>query len=843
MQYPDTINGAALAEFETPFADEGFVTTENRNEELEQFNTEDVGEFESPFAGTFEAPEGKAGVSAAGEEYVQLLAELHDSEFEDTLYELADEAEESWLRKISNEAAMEENFVPFAMQQGNEYFAPLITETESMIDRVADHFSRETFPNQSETEFERFFSEFEFPVNNFSPAQENFFGSIFKKVKSVVKKGIDLAKKGISVVGKFLPINIILNKLKGLIRPLLQKVLRFAIGKLPETLQPYASTLAKKFLNLETEDSELESQEMPAAPGLSELEFEFDNQVASVAFAESEFEADTLKMEYENTASGNYSAEGESGVNMPSLEVARQNFIDELKNLKEGDSPAPAIERFLPVAIMALRPAIKMALSIIGRQKVINFLAGLLAKLVGRYVPQNVARPLAASIIDVGLSAIGFETYEQNKPDLTYETIANTIQETVQNLEVLNEHEFEDRETLAASLLEAFENAAANNFPSDLIREEARLTSRRGMWIMKPRDARHLYKKYSHVFDATITPAIAKRLSSMNGSPLSSFLRDKLGMAVNKNVKARVHLFEAIKGTRLSQVARHERAIGSGNTQGRYSNLFHPLTMEAASLLCHEPGLGKRVSKKYLGRKHRLALGQRFFYLEIPGAHLQMAQKTVRNKTISETAAASDVQAVLNFIRSEITFRYFFSEQEAKSIVEKINRNDYTGTALTIKQSLKNVLNSLLEKNISNRVKIVHEAIPELYLEAEESEFEENFSFSGAIKTVANAVAINPAKAILLKLVSTVVNRFAENAYEAISTFFKTRAKEFRQAQAEVQDGVTLELKWKNVPGMSALRTVISAVKGNLSLGNLSDLKMPALTTPELKISAGKNFE
>ena len=103
-----------------------------------------------------------------------------------------------------------------------------------------------------------------------------------------------------------------------------------------------------------------------------------------------------------------------AGSDVPSLDAARQQLIGELKELQPGQSPAPAIERFLPAAILALQPVIKIAISIIGRQKVVNFLAGLLAKLVAKYVPEAVARPLATSIVDIGMSAIGFETNERN---------------------------------------------------------------------------------------------------------------------------------------------------------------------------------------------------------------------------------------------------------------------------------------------------------------------------------------------------------------------------------------------------------------------------------------------
>ena len=155
-----------------------------------------------------------------------------------------------------------------------------------------------------------------------------------------------------------------------------------------------------------------------------------------------------------------------------------------------------AIERFLPAAILALQPVIKVALSIIGRQKVINFLAGLLAKLVRKFVPENVARPLAASIIDVGMSAIGFEVNETTKTDVAYEAIVNTIQETIQRLGSLSEHQLNDQEALAAEVVQAFEAAAPNNFPAKYIRRDVLPSTANGIWVLKPRKGpKHLYKK------------------------------------------------------------------------------------------------------------------------------------------------------------------------------------------------------------------------------------------------------------------------------------------------------------------------------------------------------------
>src|SRR6185436_15700916 len=77
-----------------------------------------------------------------------------------------------------------------------------------------------------------------------SPAAEEFLGKLLKKAKSAVRGAVSLAKKGLKAVSNVLPHTWILRKLLGLVRPLLQRVLRFAVDKLPVALQPMARQLA-----------------------------------------------------------------------------------------------------------------------------------------------------------------------------------------------------------------------------------------------------------------------------------------------------------------------------------------------------------------------------------------------------------------------------------------------------------------------------------------------------------------------------------------------------------------------------------------------------------------------
>ena len=176
---------------------------------------------------------------------------------------------------------------------------------------------------------------------------------------------------------------------------------------------------------------------------------------------------------------------------------------------------------------------------------------------------------------------------------------------------------------------------------------------------------------------------------------------------------------------------------------------------------------------------------------------------------------------MINFVKSEIRLNYYFSEEDAKAVVEKLGRNDYLGVAQSIRQAVKNVLNEMLTSNVSSKVKIVHEAFPELYLEQYEASVEQ-FSFTDVVGNSAG-------KEVIKKLVGALVEKVSGQAYESLGNYFKARAAEFKAAQAQPQDGVTIKISWKNVQGMASIRAVINAVRGQLSLGNLSQLSLPCL--------------
>lgn len=835
MQYNNEFESLEAIAYESPFTDTTAVAAQEHNGH-HAYEYEDHESY-SPFEAT---ANNMAHVvsNPRGGAMAELMGELESHEFNEVLYSVAGELMEM------NEAGPLAQFEFGTSRVGigqQAYINKLVDASNGVIDKVRNHVAANNMPSLSEAEVEQLFEQFTYENSGYTPVQEQFLGKIINTVKKAVKGGVNLVKKGIKAVGKILPIDAMLGKLKALIKPLLERVLRFAIGKLPQNLQPHARTLAKKMLNIDAETAfEMENE---TDVNVGAIQNEFNEQVAGVVFSEAEYEADRITSGYAQIADGETT----------DLNTARQKFINELKQLKPGESPQPAIEGFLPAALIALQPIAKVAISIIGRDKVVGFLAKPLAGLVKKYIPMEVALPLATKIVDIGMGAIGFETNENQQPDTAYEAIANTIEETISAMDVSKiaeeatvENLYEAQQTMPA----AFEQAAANNFPNSLIKSECHTSSQNGVWVLMPRsnNGKYEYKKFSKVFDVTLDAAKVRNIKTFRSLPLSNFLKDKFGITLNQPVRARVHVYEAINGTWLSKISKYEKVQGLNTAAQSGWNQIHPLSTLAAAALLSEPGLGRNFSSTFTASRHKIAVGQRFYYLEIGQAPIAQPPKGGNGKVPESNpkqpqapAKSSDIQCVLNFVKSEIKLNYYFSEADAINVASKLRSNDYIGAAASLQYSIRTVLHGILLKNATSKVKIIHEQVPEMYLE--------NFlpaALGAAAKAVGGAIAgkaADMALDVLKKVVEKIVMAITDAAIKAVANYFKTRAAEFIAAQADQKDGVTVKIVFSAVPGMSVISAAIQAVKGNLSVGNIADLVFPALPIPDVQVSADKHFD
>ena len=97
------------------------------------------------------------------------------------------------------------------------------------------------------------------------------------------------------------------------------------------------------------------------------MQQEFDEQIAEALLAQDEVE---LNLEVARLQSSSSAAAIPVFAN---LDDARDRFIQELENLKPGESPEPYVQNFLP----AVLPALRLGMRLIGRPRVVNFLAPL----------------------------------------------------------------------------------------------------------------------------------------------------------------------------------------------------------------------------------------------------------------------------------------------------------------------------------------------------------------------------------------------------------------------------------------------------------------------------------
>jgi hypothetical protein len=751
----------------------------------------------SPFLSLYEFEEGGGLVDPETDEYVTFLNELYDEEFDNALSTLVDEA-----------AVIYETHFPYQHEDPrtsgyqaerllNQHFAPLVTEAEAMLGVLAREFSQRDPNNLSEDEVENIVDRYQ-PSAELTPAFEEFFGKIVKAVKKVVKKGVDLAKKGVSAAAK-LGLGPILNKLKALIQPLLKRVIETAIGKLPSQLQPHARKLAEKLPFLKELEESYEYLNSAEIGEIAQIQHEFNGHVANLLFAHTEVEQEleVARIQTEQQVPDTYP--------LAELDRARDHFVENLQHLKEGEDPTPYIENFIP----AILPLVKTAITIIGRPKVVNFLANLLAKLIKKFIGPQYAPALSQAIADAGLRLVQLETMGEAESGAVASAVATTVEETMRRVAALPGYVLDDQKLLEGFALEAFEQAAAANLPPVLPEETYRKRPElkeakklRGMWLMRPGGRRKRYKKLSRTIQARIPPYKAAAVETFGGVPVKDFLEEQYGLSPGQEVDAIVHLFEAIPGTRLSDIARHEESISKTDTLYEHGPL-HPLTREAATLLTGEPELGRDGDPGYASDPHALSPGQRFYYLEIPGK---------RPLTVPTPAGGTNVRRptqarlVLDFPKNEARFYLFLSEIRAQEFAVKFRQQAHPG-----------VVTARLGKIITLRLRS---------------------AFNGAhgrLKIIHEAAVPNQATGVLQRLPSLVhqvlLARLTEWTVKALADQLKQRSEEFIKAAEDTADGVTLVITLGNLPGFPQLRQALKAKVISLAGLKLSD------GTPTVKIN------
>lgn len=751
----------------------------------------------SPFVSEYEGVVTQTPQASA---FQELLYELYDHEFDETLADLAHEAWEAVAQR--GEPLGEVGAGPSAEQFLDEWSRPVRQAAESMLDDIAQAASQHDLASMSEAEIDGFFEAFEPRETGLEQHFENFLGGLWSKVKSVAKKAASLAAQGVMLIPG---LSGLISRLKALLKPLLDRVLRTAIDRLPPTLQPFAHQLAQRVLGV----GETEAEPVAAAAGadLTAIQRRFDHEAASVLLAPNELEQELVVNEA-------VAADHDTGATVAQLHEARTRFVDQLE---AGVDPEQAMEQFIP-AVMAILPIARTAIGLIGRARVVNTLAGYLAGFVARYVPQTAASQLSTAIVDAGLRMLSLETSAEPEtgPRIACEAVANAVEDTVRRVAELDESVFEEPQLFEAAVTQAFHEAAAENFPPQVLVPELHEAPLHATWVAMPRRGRRrIYKKYTHVFDVEITPQVAASVHTFGGTTLASFLRDRLG--VTPPVRARVHVYQAIAGTTLGRIAHLERGV-HGLGPGRHGGMqMHPLTVEAAAALLHHPRLGRDVDGAFRSARHAISIGQRFYYLEIAGAR-PVTVAVAGRPTHVAVRRTSDVNVALDFRRDEFRVFVYLSEADAQVIAAGIRRRDVTSVLLVAKRIYEAGLQVALGGDIARHVRVLGETAPEQL-------------FGIGLKQLTANVRERVIKAVVAWV------------GQAIADYVKDGAGELLAAVENPADGVTLIVRIVNPPGAPLVRRLLSGEGAGAAA--LADLPSLFRGRPKLSVStvAGFRFE
>lgn len=303
-----------------------------------------------------------------------LLAELHDEEFEEALYELAGDAARVARRVPAGAISTT------ALEQ---YLAPLQYELDRSLKRVRDRLGTRDPASIDEAELEDAFGDR--GAAPLEPAMEQLFGGFKNVLKRAVKGAASLASKGLQAAVA-LGLGPVIDRLRKAIPGVLRKLVKLVIKRLPPSVQPHAQKLAAAL-----GAGEVDQEQYAPAFDVSGIQEELDETVADALMGEEE----SALEEGESGWRSSY----ETGVGVADVDAARSRFMAELEQLSEGGDPYPAVERFVP----ALMPALMVAKRIVGRPKVVGLLSGMVAKLISRWVGPQPSQALSRALVDAGL--------------------------------------------------------------------------------------------------------------------------------------------------------------------------------------------------------------------------------------------------------------------------------------------------------------------------------------------------------------------------------------------------------------------------------------------------------
>jgi hypothetical protein len=511
------------------------------------------------------------------EAFAALTSEFEDEEFTEALEALVSEAAARHLASTGS-WSQESGAMQLAHTEVEQWLATVGAEADRQLAELEAHFGDRPVDSVSESEIDAFGGSgaeratLDSPLN----AQEQFFKKLLDKAKKVVKGAVKLAKKGIKAAAKLLPTGKIFAALRKLVGPLLKRVLAKAIGKLPEPLRPAARRLAGRLQGAASGAVGAAAGAVGAATGAASgtgddaaaaavpadgsgseaLSASFDEALAEAVLAPNEAAAAEALEAFEAEAAAVASSES----SVEALDLARHRLARQLAEAQPGQPPVAEMEEFIPV-VMAAMPLIKLGVKVIGRDRVVKFVAGLLANLIKPMIGPEIAAPLSRQIADAGLGLLGLEAEAARDGTLGAEALVAAAEDTIREVLSLPAASLRQELLVEAAVEEAFEEAAQRHFPPQVLRPDLAQAERdgeRGIWVALPRSTNpHLrYRKYSVVHPLRITRPLAQAVVFAEGDTLEERLLDE--GTTTWPVQAELHTYELLPGGDVGHLAAFE---------------------------------------------------------------------------------------------------------------------------------------------------------------------------------------------------------------------------------------------------------------------------------------------
>jgi hypothetical protein len=733
----------------------------------------------SPFLSVYEAESESTHADPVREAVATLLERLHDEEFDEAVFELQCRGRAVHDEQLAMGRPREE-----ADRLVMQYYAPLQQASEAMVDAVSSEFAPRELAGIAEREIDSFVEAYA-TLNGLDPEFEQFVGKLLGKVGGFVKAAAGTAWQGLKQLG----LGPILAQIKRAVRAILKRVLNWAIGRLPIPLQPVAEQLAQK-LGLRAApkpaagaDAAADPASAPAvapdsagapvqpAAGTDDAatpQQELDQRMVAALLAQNELELE---------AEGAGSAAAPAVPTFAELDDARERFITGLQSLGADESAAPQIQQFLP----ALLPALRLGIRLIGRPRVVSFLAQALAGLIKKLIGPEHADALSRAIADAGLKLMSLELSEAEGARVAPAAVAATVEETVARIASLPDEVLDNQELLEGYTLEAFEQSAAANLPALFSqatyerRPELLEAGVNAGWVLLPLRGPKRYKRCTRSFHVSVSPHLAEEVESFDGATLAEHLQDQFGLEEGEQVDAQMHLYEALPGSTLVDIARGEReTLGVGLADEANAGQLHPLTPQAATALIGRPAFGRTLLFDAPGRQ--LAAGQRLYHLSLGRRPLLVLGRRHRLHQLLR------LNLVLDDVQDQVRVCVVVSEVRAQKLAARLRQATNSGAiSAGFQRAIGRRLLRILRGFAPRRLRIVHAAMPP------------GLTTLHALRNLPPAAS----EAFVAKLQAWLVQAFAE--------FITTQAPRVIAATEDPAQGITFVFTLEHPPGLKAL--------------------------------------